>query len=285
MVCQKMKYDRHKAPALLLPLSIPDRPLESIAMDFIFDLPRTQSGHGGIWTIVDRFSKQTHFVPVKKTIKADHMAKLFIAQFFRYHGMPYSIVSNRDPKMTSLFWRALCENLGTTLKFSSLFHPHTDGQSELGYYSQVFFFVSSTDTRAVRDHKFSSLDLLKCYVSDHKSLWDRYLPLVEFAYNNTVHTSIGKAPFEIVEGHHSRLLSGKKVPPILCIEDKIFEADHFIEDLASSFAKIKKALQKSQERHKKVADKHRQRQMDLKEGDWVLLKFEKAQLRKKKEKE
>ncbi|MCO5589007.1 hypothetical protein L7F22_042971 [Adiantum nelumboides] len=107
--------------------------------------------------------------------------------------------------------------------------------------------------------------------------WDRYLPLVEFAYNNTVHTSTGKAPFEIVEG-------GKKVPPTLCTKDKIFEADHFVEDLATSFVKIKEALQKSQERHKKAADKHR-RQMDLKEGDWVLLKFEKARLRKKKGKE
>ncbi|MCO5570007.1 hypothetical protein L7F22_023722 [Adiantum nelumboides] len=87
----------------------------------------------------------------------------------------------------------------------------------------------------------------------------------------------GKAPFEIVEG-------GKKVRPILCTKDKIFEADHFVEDLATSFAKIKEALQKSQERHKKAADKHR-RQMDLKEGDWVLLKFEKACLRKKKGKE
>ncbi|MCO5613265.1 hypothetical protein L7F22_067541 [Adiantum nelumboides] len=159
--------------------------------------------------------------------------------------------------MSSLFWRAWCENLGTTLKFSSSFHPQTDGQSEI--------------TNSV------ILDLLKCYVSDHKSLWDRYLPLVEFAYNNTVRTSTGKAPFEIVEG-------GKKVPPILCTKDKIFEADHFVEDLATSFAKIKEALQKSQERHKKATDKHR-RQMDLKEGDWVLLKFEKARLRKKKGKE
>ncbi|MCO5598114.1 hypothetical protein L7F22_052206 [Adiantum nelumboides] len=104
----------------------------------------------------------------------------------------------------------------------------------------------------------------------------RYLPLVEFAYNNTLHTSTRKAPFEIVVG-------GKKVSPILCTKDKIFEANHFVEALATSFAKIKEALQKSQERHKKVADKHR-RQMDLKEDDWVLLKFEKARLRKKKRK-
>ncbi|MCO5553910.1 hypothetical protein L7F22_007436 [Adiantum nelumboides] len=112
--------------------------------------------------------------------------------------------------------------------------------------------------------------------SDHKSFWDRYLPLVYFAYN-TVDTSIGKAPFVIVEG-------GKKVPPILCTKDKIFEANHFVEDLATSFAKKIEALQKSQERNKKAADKHR-RQIDMKEGDWVLLKFEKSRFRKKKGKE
>eukprot|EP00250_Pteridium_aquilinum_P031234 c43282_g1_i1 orf=127-396(+) len=88
--------------------------------------------------------------------------------------------------------------MGTTLKFSSSFHPQTDGQSEE---------VNST-----------VLDLLKCYISEHKAKWEQYLPLVKFAYNNTVHTSTGKAPFETVEG-------GKNVPPILYTKDKIFEAN------------------------------------------------------------
>ncbi|MCO5546598.1 hypothetical protein L7F22_000028 [Adiantum nelumboides] len=90
-VCQKVKFDRHKAQGLLQPLPIPTRPWESIAMDFIFDLPRTQSGHDDIWTIIDRFSKQAHFVPVKKTVKPDHLARLFVAQIFRLHGMPETI--------------------------------------------------------------------------------------------------------------------------------------------------------------------------------------------------
>ncbi|MCO5551058.1 hypothetical protein L7F22_036385 [Adiantum nelumboides] len=82
LVCQKVKFDRHKAQGLLQPLPIPTRPWESISMDFIFDLPRTQSGHDGIWTIIDRFSKQAHFIPVKKTVKPDHLARLFVAQIF-----------------------------------------------------------------------------------------------------------------------------------------------------------------------------------------------------------
>ncbi|MCO5548556.1 hypothetical protein L7F22_002016 [Adiantum nelumboides] len=160
---------------------------KSIAMDFIFDLPRPQNGHDGIWTFIDRFSKQAHFVPVKKTAKPDHLARLFVAQIFRLHGMPETIVSDRDPRFTSLFLKAIWANIGMRLQFSSSFHPQTDGQSEIA--NSVV------------------LDLLKSYISDQKTQWERCLPLVEFAYNNTIHSSTGKAPFEIVEG-------AMKVPPI-----------------------------------------------------------------------
>ncbi|MCO5609114.1 hypothetical protein L7F22_063336 [Adiantum nelumboides] len=257
LVCQKVKFDRHKAQGLLQPLPIPTRPWESIAMDFIFDLSRTQSGHDGIWTIIDRFSKQAHFIPVKKTVKPDHLARLFVAQIFRLHGMPETIVSDRDPRFTSLFWKAIWENIGMPLQFSSSFHPQTDGQSEIA--NSVV------------------LDLLKSYISDQKTQWERYLPLVEFAYNNTIHSSTGKAPFEIVE-------SAMKVPPFLSTKDKIFETDEYTRDLDTAFAKVRETLQKSQERQKKAADRH-QRDLKLKENDWVLLRFEKARLRKKKGKE
>ena len=86
-----------------MPLPIPQAPWESIAMDFIFELATSRNGNDGIWIIIDRFSKQAYFLPVKKTIKADHMAKLFLAQIFKHHGMLKSIVSDCDPNMTSLF--------------------------------------------------------------------------------------------------------------------------------------------------------------------------------------
>ncbi|MCO5603787.1 hypothetical protein L7F22_057939 [Adiantum nelumboides] len=126
-----LSYDRGKQPGLLQPLPIPDSPWESICMDFIFGLPKSIHGNTEIWTIVDRFSKQAHFIPVKKTIKAHQMATLFIFQVFKYHGLPTSIVSNRDPRMTSNFWKGLFENLGTRLNFSSAYHPQTDGQCEI----------------------------------------------------------------------------------------------------------------------------------------------------------
>ncbi|MCO5572737.1 hypothetical protein L7F22_026496 [Adiantum nelumboides] len=148
-------------------------------------------------------------------------------------------------------------NMGTTLKFSSSFHPQTDGQSE--------------------EANSTVLDLLKCYVSEHKGKWEQYLPLVEYAYNNTVHSSTGKAPFEIVEG-------GKKVPPILHTKDKIFEADKYVQDMNEMYKKVKVAFEKTQAKQKKAADSHR-REVVFSLGDWVLLRFEKARLKKIKGKE
>ncbi|MCO5576910.1 hypothetical protein L7F22_030731 [Adiantum nelumboides] len=171
--------------------------------------------------------------------------------------MPETIVSDRDPRFTSLFWKAIWENIGTRLQFSSSFHPQTDGQSEIA--NSVV------------------LDLLKSYISDQKTQWERCLPLVEFAYNNTIHSSTGKEPFEIVEGV-------MKVPPFLSTKDKILEANEYTRDLDTDFAKVRETLQKSQERQKKAADRHR-RASKLKENDWVLLRFAKAHLRKIKGKE
>ena len=100
-------------------------------MDFIFGSPKSIQGNTRIWTTVDRFSKQAHFLPVKKTIKAKHMANMFMFHIFKHHGFPTSIVFDRDPHMMSLFWQGLFENLGTKLNFSSAYHPQMDWQIEI----------------------------------------------------------------------------------------------------------------------------------------------------------
>ncbi|MCO5611512.1 hypothetical protein L7F22_065765 [Adiantum nelumboides] len=186
-----------------------------MAMDFIFGLPKTSSENEGIWTIVDRFSKQAHFIPIRKQITAEKMAKIFLVTVFKYHGMPRSIVSDSDPRMTGLFWRTLWQNLHSTLRFSSSYHPQTDGQSEI---------VNS-----------AVLDLLKCCVSDNPAQWEHYLPLVEFAYNNTIHSSTGKAPSEIVE-------RARKPSPMVKVMDDVFEADKFVEDLDLAYQQVQQAI-------------------------------------------
>ena len=176
------------------------------------------------------------------------MTRLFICHILKHHGIPKTIVSDRDPRMTSLFWQALFENLGTKLDFSSAYHPQTDGQSEI---------VNGT-----------ILDLLKCYVADRQTQWEKYLPLMEFAYNNTIHSSTRKAPFERIYGRPLLL-------PIMVTKEKIFSADEFISDFESSYTQVKRAIERSQEKQKREADKHR-RNLDLKVGQYVLLRFEKA---------
>ena len=96
-------------------------------MDFVVGLPCTPRGHDAIWVIVDRLTKSAHFLAIKKSFKLEKLATLYINEIVRMHGVPVSIISNRDPRFTSRFWLSLQDALGSKLKFSTAFHPQTDG--------------------------------------------------------------------------------------------------------------------------------------------------------------
>ena len=118
------------------------------------------------------------------------------------------------------------------------------------------------------------LDLLKCYINevDQRNQWEKYLPLVEYAYNNTVHSSTGKSPFEVIEANKP------KPPLMLKMKHNIFVANEYVRDIKESFQKIKEAISASQHKQKRVVNKHR-RPLEFNINDWVLLKFTKAWLR------
>ncbi|MCI31744.1 retrotransposon protein, partial [Trifolium medium] len=99
-------------------------------MDFVSGLPRTRKGHDSVWVVMDRLTKLAHFIPVNTTYKTHKYAELFMEQIVKLHGVPLSIVSDRDPRFTSRFWRPFQEAMGTRLKKSTSHHPQTDGQSE-----------------------------------------------------------------------------------------------------------------------------------------------------------
>ena len=153
-------------------------------MDFVSGFPLTQSKHDSVWVIVDRLTKSTHFLPMWLDYSMDRLAEMYVSEIVRLHGIPLSIVYDRDPRFTSRFWKELQLALGTRLNFSPTFHSQTDRQLE----------------RVIQVLE----DMLRGCVLDFPESWDRYSPFIEFSYNNSYHTSIGMAPYEALYGRKCR---------------------------------------------------------------------------------
>ena len=128
--CQHNKSSNQKSAELLQPLEMLTKNWQQISIDLIVVLPKTKDGYDAIVVFVDRLSKMVHFAAVKTTVTAPELAKVFFDTVFKLHGMPRVIVSDRDPKFTSLFWKALFKCMNTKLAMSTAFHPETDGQTE-----------------------------------------------------------------------------------------------------------------------------------------------------------
>ena len=142
------------------------------------ELPNSPRGCDAIW--VDCLTKSAHFLPIKTIYSLSKYANLCIAKLLWLHGMPVSIVSDRDPRFTSKFWKNLQQALGTKMNLSTAFHPWTDRQSE----------------RTIQTLE----DMLRLCVLDFQGNWKTHLPLVKFSYNNNFHASIGMAPYEALYG-------------------------------------------------------------------------------------
>ncbi|QRV88083.1 Retrotransposable element Tf2 protein [Ceratobasidium sp. AG-Ba] len=180
-VCQRSKGHKQFAP--LKPLPIPQKPWEDIAYDFIVKLPESQ-GLDSILVVIDRFSRQAHFIPCLESTNAEGVADLFIQEVWKLHGLPKTTVSDRGPTFNSQFLRALYAKLGIEPKFSTAFHPETDGITE-------------------RTNQWLE-GFLRSFCNYRQDDWVRWLPIAEFCHNNQVNSATGKTAFETVYGMHPR---------------------------------------------------------------------------------
>jgi transposase InsO family protein len=218
-----------------MPLLVPSAPWEDVSMDFVLGLPRSRKERDSVFVVVDRFSKMAHFIPSHKTDDATHVANLFFREIIHLHGVPNTIVSDRDAKFLSHFWRTLWAQLGTKLLFSTTCHPQTDGQTE------VVNQTLSTMLRAV--------------LKKNIKLWEECLPHVEFASNRSMHSTTKMCPFEIVYGLIPR--APIDLMPLPASEKLNFDAKQRAELMLKLHEITKENIERMNSKYKLAGDKGR----------------------------
>ena len=247
MTCQQVKAETQRPSGLMQPLSVPQWKWEDISMDFIDGLPRSKRGNTSIWVIVDRLTKVAHFIPVKSERTAPKLAQIFIKEVVRLHGIPKTIVSDRDTIFTSKFWRSFQEAMGSELCLSTAYHPQSDGQTEV--------------VNKVLE------DMLRACILDFGGNWEDYLHLVEFTYNNSYQSTIGMAPFEALYGKPC-------LSPVCWVEagERSILGPEYIQETKEKIELIRRRMTAAQDRQKKFADMRR-RQVEYEVGNFVFIKI------------
>lgn len=184
-VCQRIKSKNVHTPGLLQPLPILEQVWQDISMDFMEGLP-SSTGKNVVLVVVDRLSSYGHFLALKHPFSAQEVAKLFVKEVYRLHGLPRSIVSDRDSVFTNYLWQNLFIIVGTKLNMSSAYHPQSKGQTErLNRCPETY---------------------LRAMLFENPKHWARWLPLAEWWFNTNFHNSLKVSPFEALYGHPSTQL-------------------------------------------------------------------------------
>ena len=244
--CQRNKTEHLHPAGLLQPLPVPLGIWSDIAMDFVVGFSKV-GGKSVILTVVDRFSKYAHFIPLGHPYSANSVARAFFDEIVRLHGFPCSIVSDRDPLFTSSFWKELFRLAGVQLLLSSAFHPQTDGQSEVTNRTITMY--------------------LRCLAGDRPRSWLQWLPWAVFCYNSSYQTAIGVSLFQVVYG--------RPPPTLLQFEPgsaKVAAVDAQLRDRDEFLAEISDRLALAQGVMKGQHDK-KHRDLVFAVGDWVWLRL------------
>jgi hypothetical protein len=216
-------------------------------MNFIDGLPPSRQ-FNCLMVIVDKFSKYAHFMPLRHPYTASKVADLFVDNVYRLHGLPLSIVSDRDPVFTSSFWRSVFRATGTKLKMSTAHHPQTDGQTERVNQSIECY--------------------LRCFISAHPHQWSKWIPLCEFWYNTNWLASLGKSPFEILYGRPPRYFGISQSDGLAPLD-----VQAWLQERTLIQASVQQHLLRMQQRMKHLADRNR-RERQFSVGDRVFLRLQ-----------
>ncbi|GJT19478.1 putative reverse transcriptase domain-containing protein [Tanacetum coccineum] len=246
LTCARVKAEHQRPSGLLVQPAIPEWKWDNIMMDFITKLPKSSQGFDTIWVIVDRLTKSAHFLPIRENDPLDKLARLYLNRIVARHGIPVSIICDRDGRFTSNFWKSFQKALGTDISMSTAYHPETDGQSE----------------RTIQTLE----DMLRACVIDFGKGWVKHLPLAEFSYNNSYHASIKAAPYEALYGRKCR-------SPVCWAEvgEAQLTGPELIQETTEKIILIKQRIQAAQDRQKSYADLKR-KPMEFEVRDRVMLK-------------
>uniref|UniRef100_A0A803TH46 Reverse transcriptase n=1 Tax=Anolis carolinensis TaxID=28377 RepID=A0A803TH46_ANOCA len=245
-LCAEGKTPPGKPQGLLQKVVEPMRPWECVAMDFVGELPPSR-GHRYIWTILDLFSKQAHFVALPKLPSAEKLADLYVKHVYRLHGCPDKIISDRGVQFTAKFWGKFLQLLGAERNLSSAFHPATNGGVERTQQTLCQF--------------------LRMYTNYRQDDWADLLPFAEMAFNGAVHSATGRAPFEIVYGQE--VAPFPRLPEWKEGEGQTDE--EWPAKIKQGWQTVVEALRETQKKYKLFADRRRREGDKLGEGDLVWL--------------
>uniref|UniRef100_A0A8C7TRA2 Gypsy retrotransposon integrase-like protein 1 n=1 Tax=Oncorhynchus mykiss TaxID=8022 RepID=A0A8C7TRA2_ONCMY len=229
-VCAQTKSGNSPPAGRLRPLPIPSRPWSHIALDFVTGLP-SSAGKTVILTVVDRFSKAAHFIPLAKLPSAKETAQIIIENVFRIHGLPSDVVSDRGPQFTSQFWREFCRLIGASVSLSSGFHPQSNGQAER---------ANQTIGRILRSLSFRN-----------PASWSEQLPWAEYAHNSLPSSATGLSPFQSSLGYQPPLFSSQFA------ESSVPSAQAFVQRCERTWKRVRSALCRYRAQTVRAANKRR----------------------------
>ena len=254
-VCQKVKTDHRAKMGALRPAHIPPRPFATVSMDMITGLPPSgEQNYTAILVIVDKLTKFAIIIPTHTTLSQEGFAKLFVERVVNVYGLPEVIISDRDKRWATIFWKSVVSNYGSVMALSSAHHPQTDGQTEI---------LNATIEQ-----------MLRAYVSSDRENWSSWLSVLTYSYNSSVHSSTKYSPNFLLMGYNPRTSVSAIVPeidPALRPFLPSQSAEDFVEAIETHRSLAKDAIALAQDRQAKAYDKKRRPIEELEVGDYALV--------------